>query len=975
MTVIADTFITETGPTNGAIVYAYMASRFATVPIYGSQPPAGAPDAGPVTTGTQYGGSGQFQLTVPSDVNYYALCIYDNNNYWQLVQPIDAGGGGGGGGGAVSSVSGDGTTTTVSRSTGDVVVSVLGGVYDASGVSAAETVRAEAAESLVGNTNASWAFVHSPETVKLVAYNARKADVTNLRGDVICRGYGDETSLATAIAMLPTISGTPSGKIVLSEGVFVGDGPAYINGQVEVEGQGRGTKWLCGPVTGTPVPGRTGTPTNPRRAAIIVGQTANQQSVHISKMYIGSVDYNASGLSPATGFGSAIRAHSGGSLLIEEMMIALTEYNGIELSSYPILTDAYSGHVGNPFYSSTLGAGAGGTWGASGVAPGTVENWVVGTTTFGSGVVSDSLASPLTNPCGTFTYATSASHTASPFAILRINAPGDGGTSIFYEEIGIQARVDGTHFQVIRGYNGTPVLAHVAGETAVLFTRSTTYLNDIDRVVAQLIGQDGLSMDPCLSDSTITKFEAQGGASPGGRYGIYDRSGTAKHVNNHPFLFGSHGFYYDALTNYGNPRIQGGDFESNGGSGIHLEGITQAAVEGPVHIWNNCSAATGTYNGITLKTATASRIQGPECDNQKVGARFAIELVNSTGCEVTGVRTDHGIGTSGTSDNNYIHHNTRIAGTTYTTPQGIVVAGAHSRSERNVGVTVLTPGTSNVFAWGSWPDIQITAGTTVQMVNGIDYTFNGSSASTFTLPGTIQGARNRVFNRGTAIITVTINDFGTIVGPPLAAYATYNVVPGQGVLLECDGYRWNIVSLAAATELTGTYANIPAASVDLNGLKYFATDTLTDHIVVGGAWVTVSQAFPSVIANYSSGAVSASISSASVIASLPATGTYRLSYVGSYSAGSGAGTISLSNATVAYTGGDSSASLVWADFDTDSTQSVYSNGPASGGAQPVTGSLTFRGKTATAVTISMTYSASGVTSPAYVLVAVLERLA
>jgi hypothetical protein len=97
--VIADTFITETGPTSGATVYAYEATRFLSVPIYGSQPPAGAPDAGPVTTGTQWGGAGQFQLTVPNNVNYYALCQYDNNNYWQLVQPVDAGGGGGGGGG------------------------------------------------------------------------------------------------------------------------------------------------------------------------------------------------------------------------------------------------------------------------------------------------------------------------------------------------------------------------------------------------------------------------------------------------------------------------------------------------------------------------------------------------------------------------------------------------------------------------------------------------------------------------------------------------------------------------------------------------------------------------------------------------------------------------------------------------------------------------------------------------------------
>jgi hypothetical protein len=84
MTVIADAFVTRTGPTSGATVYAYAADRFTTLPVQGAAPPAGAPDAGPVLAGTQWGGPGEFQISVPADVDYYILCQYSGINYWSL---------------------------------------------------------------------------------------------------------------------------------------------------------------------------------------------------------------------------------------------------------------------------------------------------------------------------------------------------------------------------------------------------------------------------------------------------------------------------------------------------------------------------------------------------------------------------------------------------------------------------------------------------------------------------------------------------------------------------------------------------------------------------------------------------------------------------------------------------------------------------------------------------------------------------
>ena len=60
-----------TGYLNGAQVDAWYASRFTSIPAAGDPPPAGSADAGPVLSGTNYGGPGQWRLEVPSIAAYY----------------------------------------------------------------------------------------------------------------------------------------------------------------------------------------------------------------------------------------------------------------------------------------------------------------------------------------------------------------------------------------------------------------------------------------------------------------------------------------------------------------------------------------------------------------------------------------------------------------------------------------------------------------------------------------------------------------------------------------------------------------------------------------------------------------------------------------------------------------------------------------------------------------------------------------
>lgn len=80
----AGTFITEDGPTNGATVLAYKRARFGAFPAADTLPPSGTADAGPVTTGVQYGAPGAYAITLPTNEDYYIVVEYLGSHYWYL---------------------------------------------------------------------------------------------------------------------------------------------------------------------------------------------------------------------------------------------------------------------------------------------------------------------------------------------------------------------------------------------------------------------------------------------------------------------------------------------------------------------------------------------------------------------------------------------------------------------------------------------------------------------------------------------------------------------------------------------------------------------------------------------------------------------------------------------------------------------------------------------------------------------------
>ena len=91
------------GGKSGAIVDLWAASRFGVYPpAENSAPPSGSPDAGPVTTGVEYGSPGAYLITgIPTVQDYCIRIQYGNQTYWGEVSAASLGGQPGTAGGLV----------------------------------------------------------------------------------------------------------------------------------------------------------------------------------------------------------------------------------------------------------------------------------------------------------------------------------------------------------------------------------------------------------------------------------------------------------------------------------------------------------------------------------------------------------------------------------------------------------------------------------------------------------------------------------------------------------------------------------------------------------------------------------------------------------------------------------------------------------------------------------------------------------
>ena len=88
---IADVALIDGIATNGVVVNAYRAARFSGIPALNAAPPGGAPDAGPVTSGTIFGGVGNFEITTPTAEAYYLSAVFGGQTAWQLYSSISPG--------------------------------------------------------------------------------------------------------------------------------------------------------------------------------------------------------------------------------------------------------------------------------------------------------------------------------------------------------------------------------------------------------------------------------------------------------------------------------------------------------------------------------------------------------------------------------------------------------------------------------------------------------------------------------------------------------------------------------------------------------------------------------------------------------------------------------------------------------------------------------------------------------------------
>lgn len=87
---VSGTFVTSTGPTNGAQVDAWKLSRCAggVLPLDNAPPPSGSPDAGPDTTGSAGKSVGAFQLACPTPEQYAIRTVFNGHTSWGLANAL-----------------------------------------------------------------------------------------------------------------------------------------------------------------------------------------------------------------------------------------------------------------------------------------------------------------------------------------------------------------------------------------------------------------------------------------------------------------------------------------------------------------------------------------------------------------------------------------------------------------------------------------------------------------------------------------------------------------------------------------------------------------------------------------------------------------------------------------------------------------------------------------------------------------------
>jgi len=593
------------GALNGASVYAYAASLFTSPPSAGQTPPSGGVSGttvfGPVTTGTQFGGPGQWELSVTAGVDYYVGVAYPPNStgameYWTYDDSLLSQ--------APSGAAGGDLTGTYPNPT--LAATGTAGTYGSS--TTVPVITTDSKGRVTSVTTASIAStVSRSSTVIVAASNATAAD--KAAADYVCTGTADEVKINQAIASFLSGSIYAGGNVYLTEGTYNISSPINIDrNQIKLHGAGTATILLpasnfsgtAAIVVGTC--GIAGTTTNTDGVNFqspTVVPASPPQSVQITDLSIGQYTYS-SGASSAVQMpsGSGIVARS--TVMIENVQTSCLLYDGISLEPFMSLSAGTTLTANVTTVQTNVGVNE--TFTVASTTGFAVNNYAVisspsTTTAFATGsTTSITLASANydiavgqlvtgTNIVTGTRVASVSSGTAITLTVAPTASITNQTLTFFgydYEVVKIVTVTPSTSLTVSRGNLNTTSRYHTSGAAIYPMAITAIYQSIVSNIQSNFVGRDGFVTRPSHVDASFKSILVYGSQPTaynvvppyGGRYGFYIGGDNSRYIDCHPYWFNNAGVYSQCNVPAGGGNLQansnvwiGGEIETNGWGG------------------------------------------------------------------------------------------------------------------------------------------------------------------------------------------------------------------------------------------------------------------------------------------------------------------------------------------------------------------------------------------------------------------------